>query len=310
MTIRHLRIFIAVAETGKMSAAAEQLYLSQPTVSQTIRELENHYGVQLFERYSQKLFITEAGKRLLKYAQTILLDFDRLEENMLTYGGNTPLRIGATVCVGSIVIPHVLRELEKIMPQTDTFVTVGNTAAIEQKLLRAQVDVGIMQGKIQSSELTAIPAVPDELVIVCSPDHPLAQQRKVTPKDLEKYPFCLREAGSGTRAVFEQFVQRNRLIPKIRWEATCPDAVRRAVLQNGCLAVMPLRQVEPDAARGQMHIITGPHPAWNAPYYFVYHKDKELSPELRAIQEILKYYDRPIYPETLDCGHLIEDKDA
>ena len=82
MTVRHLKIFIAVADTGKMSQAAEQLYISQPTVSQAIRELEEHYHVQLFERYAKKLYITEAGRHLLGLARVAVEQFDRLEEEM------------------------------------------------------------------------------------------------------------------------------------------------------------------------------------------------------------------------------------
>ncbi len=308
MTIRHLRIFVAVAETGKMSAAAELLYLSQPTISQTIRELENHYGTQLFERYSQKLFITESGRRLLEYARQILHDFDRLEENMLTYDGKTPLRVGSTVSASGIIMPHLLRELENRMPQTDTFITIGNTSHIIQKLLHAQTDVGIVQGDIQSSELIAIPAVTDEMVIVCSTKHPLAQQKTVTPKQIEQHPFCLRETGSSTRTMFERFVQKYRLIPKIKWEATCPDTVRRAVLQNNCLAIMPLRQVAAYDCRGQMHIITGPMPDWDWPHYFVYHKDKQLTPEIKVIQEILENCEWPDYSDTLSCSKLIDNQ--
>ena len=82
MTIRHLKIFITVADTGKMSAAAEKLYISQPSVSQAIRELEEHYHTLLFERLSKKLFITEAGKRLYNYARPVVTQFDLIEQNM------------------------------------------------------------------------------------------------------------------------------------------------------------------------------------------------------------------------------------
>ena len=83
MTIRHLRIFIEVAECGKMSAAAEKLFISQPTVSQAIKELEEHYGVLLFERLNKRLYITEKGKKLLSYARKVVKQFYDMEEMML-----------------------------------------------------------------------------------------------------------------------------------------------------------------------------------------------------------------------------------
>ena len=83
MTIRHLRIFIEVVKNGSMSAAASRLYISQPTVSQAIRELEEHYGVLLFNRLNRKLYITEAGRKLFSYAKSVVKQFDDLEEKML-----------------------------------------------------------------------------------------------------------------------------------------------------------------------------------------------------------------------------------
>ena len=86
MTIRHLRIFIEVADTGKMSSAASNLYISQPTVSQAIKELEEYYGMLLFERLSKKLYITEKGKKLLSYARNVVKQFDDMEEMIFEAG--------------------------------------------------------------------------------------------------------------------------------------------------------------------------------------------------------------------------------
>ena len=111
MTIRHLRIFVQVAETGKMSDAAKKCFITQPTVSQAIHELENHYQVQLFERLSKKLYITEAGKQLLLYAHSILSQFDVMETNMRELLADNFLRIGATITVGTCLLSFVLNDL-------------------------------------------------------------------------------------------------------------------------------------------------------------------------------------------------------
>ena len=120
MTIRHLKIFLKVAETGNMSLAAKQLYLSQPTVSQAIRELEEHYDTQLFERLSKRLFITDAGKELLLYSRQVLHDFDKLEQGMVSATHHETLRIGASVTVGTCLLPFFLQDLKKEHPQVVT----------------------------------------------------------------------------------------------------------------------------------------------------------------------------------------------
>lgn len=127
MTIRHLKIFLKVAETGNMSLAAKQLYLSQPTVSQAIRELEEHYDTQLFERLSKRLFITDAGKELLLYSRQVLHDFDKLEQGMVSATHHETLRIGASVTVGTCLLPFFLQDLKKEHPQVVTTNCVTNT---------------------------------------------------------------------------------------------------------------------------------------------------------------------------------------
>lgn len=97
MTLRHLRFFVTVAKCGKMSTAAQQLFIAQSSVSQTIIELENHYGFKLFERLSRKLYITPMGEQLLTYAQHILALFDEMETQMKTRSERAGLRIGATI---------------------------------------------------------------------------------------------------------------------------------------------------------------------------------------------------------------------
>ena len=101
MTIRHLKIFLTVAETGKMSMAAEQLYITQPSVSQAVRELEDHYQILLFERLSKKLYITEDGKKLYVTAKQLVTQFENLEESMRKENRREKIRIGGTVTLGS-----------------------------------------------------------------------------------------------------------------------------------------------------------------------------------------------------------------
>lgn len=101
MTIRHLTVFVAVAEQGSMSAAAKHLYISQPTVSQAIRELENHYNGLLFERLGKKLYLTDRGKLLLPHAREMIRQFQQLEELMQNQGQSSTLKLGSTLTVGT-----------------------------------------------------------------------------------------------------------------------------------------------------------------------------------------------------------------
>ena len=133
MTLRHLKIFVAVAETKSMSAAARRCFITQPTVSQTIHELEEHYHTILFERLSRKLYITEAGKNLLSHARQVIDQFEQLEQSMADDSITQRLRIGATLTVGVCLLPHILNDFQEEMPAVSTYSYISNTADIEQK---------------------------------------------------------------------------------------------------------------------------------------------------------------------------------
>ena len=171
MTIRHLKIFLAVAESGKMSLAAEQLFITQPSVSQAIRELEEHYQTLLFERLSKKLYITEDGKKLYVTAKQLVTQFESLEESMQKENRREKLRIGGTITLGSGILSRVVRDLRAEQPDLDIYSYMNNTLIIELKLLNMELDVGIVEGRVKSRDLVSIPLIDDMLVLACGQNH-------------------------------------------------------------------------------------------------------------------------------------------
>ncbi len=177
MTIRHLRIFIAVAEAGKMGLAAKQLYIAQPTVSQVISDMERSYGVKLFERLSKKLYITPQGERLLSYARHIVSLFDEMERSMRNSSAQVLLRVGATITVGACVLSPIIHRYEELFPLSQVQVFVDNTRLIEEMLLESQLDVALVEGLVESPDLCTLPVIEDELVLACAPITPLPSGR-------------------------------------------------------------------------------------------------------------------------------------
>ncbi len=304
MTIRHLRIFVAVAETGTMSAAAKQCYITQPTVSQTIRELENHYQLRLFDRLSQKLYITDAGRQLLTYARRVLSQFDILEANMEAIRQKERLRIGATITVGACLLSSVLNDLKTIHPQLETYACVANTSLIEQKLLSSELDVALVEGTITSPDLIAIPVVDDFLVLAMSRNHPLAGKKEIHAQELSDYDFVMREKGSGTRQLFENYLAKSHVTCRIAWEATCLDAFKNAIMYNGCISAISVRLVEQEIENGQIHVIRNIDSDWDRNFYLVYHKDKFYSEPMRSLETIMHRFRRPGFLDQLETGIL------
>lgn len=293
MTIRHLKIFITVAETGKMSLAAQKLYLTQPTISQAIRELEAHYDTRLFDRLSKRLYITEQGRHLLQMAKTAVRSFEELEMQMQSETKTEHFRIGATITIGSCLLPSLLEDFHSRKPQTDTFSYIGNTQTIEDKLLHSELDVGIVEGIIKSPDLISIPMMEDYLVLACSSTHPFASLDTFSPSDLEGLDFVMREKGSGTRALFENYLRDHHIHIHCRIEAPFPEAMKHAVLSNHCLAVISVRLIEEEIKKGTIHMLRDPENTWNRTFNLVYHKDKFISDSILLLKELLAQYQKP-----------------
>lgn len=292
MTIKHLRVFNEVAESGKMSIAAAKFYLSQPTISQIIKELEEHYGFLLFERLSKKLYITEEGKKLLSYSKQVVQQFDELERRMLETSKNPTFRIGSTVTVGSCLINDIIKKIKNIDESIEIYSYVNNTQIIEEELLNANIDIALVEGVVKSADLISIPAVDDYLVLVCNREHPLAKSRHFTVEALNNQRFAMRERGSGTREQFENYINKHGIKIKESVVANCPTALIDAVLEQGYLSVLSVRLVEEEIKNGDIVILKNETCTWNRSFSIVYHKNKFLSPRIVNFIQVASSFKR------------------
>lgn len=299
MTIRHLRIFIEVVKTGKMSIAAQKLFISQPTVSQAIRELEEHYGSKLFDRLSKKLYITTFGRELFKYATQVVENFDNLEKKMSDNLNMEDFRIGASVTVGTCLLSKILKDFHNLVPRVNTYAYVNNTTMVEKKLLNSELDVAIVEGDIQSQDLVTIPVIDDYLVLLCSRTHPFAKKENIKLKDIENQRFALREDGSGTRYFLEQILNKYKIGIHLVWEASSTDTIKRAILDDNCLSLLSIHTFEEDILSGNIHIINTDLNTLKRSFKLVYHKDKIMSSSIIVLQDILKKYNTSDFMKDL-----------
>ena len=280
MTIRHLKVFIAVAQTGKMGAAAKELYISQPTVSQVISEIEEQYGVKVFERLSKKLYITEEGRQLLDYARHIITLFDEMERNLNYASTHHSLRVGATITVGSCTLPPIIRRFEENHPTITTQVWVDNTQVIEGMILESRLDLALVEGEVTSPDLIVHPVMEDELVLICGPCHPFSRRQSVALSELSGQDFVLREPGSGTREQFEILLAQAGIPVRQKWVCHSFDSILAAVSQGQGLSVVSRRLAEQSAK--ELHILPVEDVKLHRTFNLIYHKNKFLSEPLRA----------------------------
>lgn len=189
MTIRHLKIFIEVYKEMSVTKAAEKLHMVQPSVSLVIRELEEAYQVRLFDRINRRLFVTESGKLFFDYATHIVDSFDQMESAMTSDQGTGSLHVGSSITIASYLIPEAVRRFGQVCPECRVSVTVENSHRIIQKVLKNELDFGVVEDKSGYEQLEERPFMEDRLYFVCGSGHPLAKQETVTLEEICRYPF-------------------------------------------------------------------------------------------------------------------------
>lgn len=280
-TLRQLKTFIAVAEYKKMSDAAKKLYISQPTVSQMISDLESEYSVQLFERYPKELKITHAGQLLLTSAQEIVAIHENLEQSMHNINSLRPLRIGATLTIGNTMMSTLAENLKKQHPDIDITVFVDNTRIIEHRMIHNELDIALVEGIIVREEILTEPVIDDQLKLICGTGHPFAQRDSVTIEDLRGQDFIMRERGSGTRAIFENIMLTHHIPFMTKWECSSGTAIIDAVRHNLGLGVLSYRCVQDYVDKGDICICPLEGVSMKRFFYLSYHKNHPVTSAMR-----------------------------
>ncbi len=283
MTIRELRIFIAVVETGKMGLAAKKLYIAQPTVSKVISEIEATYGVKLFERLAKRLYITPEGEQLLSYARHIVALFDEMERGLKNSSNQVLLKVGATITVGSCVLTNIINRLEEKHPNVQAQVYVDNTHVIEEMILTSRLDLALVEGAVTSKDLLVQPMIHDELVLICGMQHPFASKKAISMDELAGQAFVVREKGSGTRERFDEALHSRHIEIYPKWTCHSSDAILTAVAGGQGLAVISKLLVLEMVESKKIHTIDIDGANLDRSFDLVYHKDKFISPAMQSL---------------------------
>lgn len=287
-TIKQLYTFIAVAETLHMSAAAKRLYISQPTVSLMISELEKEYNAVFFDRSGRRLSLTTAGSAFLRQAYQVTQEYERLETLFQAPAARRGLRAGATVTIGNTLMPRIMSRLLREKPDIQPHIVVDNTSRLEGMLLSGELDIALIEGSVRSQMVTRMPLVEDSLVVVCSRSHPFCGRERITPADLRNQNFILREQGSGTRRLFEAFMQTARIPVNVIAESSNSTAILEMVVENLGISVLSSRCVERYAKLELLHACTVEDMPMKRLFYICYHSGSPVSSQMTDLIQAAK----------------------
>ena len=285
LTLRQLEIFLAVAESGSTAAAAQLVFLTQSASSAALRELENLLQCQLFDRVGKRLVMNDNGRQLMPQAR-LLIDAAtniELQFHPETSTDISGLKLGSSTTIGNYLLPEILAKFNAVRSAQPSKIMIANTVDIVSAVANFEVDAGLIEGYCHEPDLLVEPWLSDELIIVCSPEHPLLLNKgnaKTSLKKLRDAAWLLRESGSGTREAVE-----HALLPHLHYltpaaEFSNSEAIKNAAVAGLGLACLSRLVVQELINQRRLVEIPSPLPVLHRQFYLITAAKKIISSRL------------------------------
>lgn len=252
MTLRHFKIYVTVYNEKNMTAAAKKLFMAQPSVSQAIKELENHYNTVLFERFPKELHPTRSGELLYEYASHILEKNAEVEDLMKQGTSQHVLRIGANDTVGSSLLDDYIEAFRQSHPLEEIQVHITRSYKLADMLRTNELDFILTDEFKDAPDLISEVFDRDSLIFVAGNGYDLPTDGILTPELLSQKHLLLREPGTSLRDDFDRFMTENGYPIKAYWESISFDILINAALRNMGIALLPEKSVKEYLDKGAL----------------------------------------------------------
>lgn len=292
MNLRQLEVFAAVAETGSFSRAAEEVLLTQSTVSQHVAALESEMGVRLFDRTGRGAELTEAGQLFHRHARQVLVDCAELLEIMARFRGmdGPELAVGASNIPANYLIPSLLPELAARHPGVALNVVAGDSREIIDRLLRGEFTLAVVGSRFPDQGVEFTPLTTDLLLLVVGGGHPWWGRQLIDLEELATTPLLAREAGSGSGRAVEQALQAAGLSAarlRIAARLGSNEAVKQAVMAGCGAAFLSALSVQHELNRGELAAVAVTGLQVERRFWLAVRRGRSLSPAAEAFVRLL-----------------------
>lgn len=293
-----LQVFLQVVECGGFSAAANKLFMSQPSVSQQVRQLEATVDATLIDRSRGRAKATAEGEVLAEYAKRLILLGEEAVSAVRQVQGLSRghLRLGGSTTVGTYLLPHLLGRFQHLHPDIECDLFVGNIEQLTARLVSGEVGLGVFVGKPSNAQLHTQEIMLDLAVLVAAPDHPLAGKR-VAAKELLEQRFILRERGSGTRSLQSGALAEWHLHDVASTEMWGSETVKQAVRAGLGISLLSEHAVRQELEHGLLASVEVDPPPVGRPVVAAYRRERVLAPSERAFLDALR--DLNTWPSAL-----------
>jgi len=278
VTLHQLKVFEAAARHGSFTRAAEELYLTQPTVSIQVKQLTKAVGLPLFEQVGKRLYLTDAGKELYQTAKAI---FERISEMEMTVADLKGMKQGrlrlAVITTAKYFIPRLLGPFCRKYPGVNVSLQVTNHERLLERMAENQDDLYILSRPPEGDDVHVQPFLDNPLVVVAPSSHPLAQEAKVSLQRLAQEPFILREQGSGTREAAQQVFRERSLDVQVKLDLGSNEAIKQAIIGGLGLSVLSYHTLTSVGATQDLTVLNVEGFPIHRQWHVVYPKGKQLS---------------------------------
>jgi DNA-binding transcriptional LysR family regulator len=286
MTLEQLRVFVAVAERLHVTKAARALNLAQSAASHAIAALEARYDTKLFNRVGRRIELTEVGQAFLMEARAVLAQAEVAQLALSEYGNlkRGMLSIQASQTIAGYWLPRHIVAFRRAYPQIQIRLTIGNTAQVAAAVEEGMAELGFVEGAVKSEHFTSTRVARDQLVVVVGRDHPWVGRTRLATRDLIKSEWVLREAGSGTRSVFESALVQLGIDAgalRIQFELPSNEAVRAAVEAGLGATAISASVAAPSIEAGLLHQVAIRLP--EREFHVLRHRDRYRSRAAEAL---------------------------
>jgi LysR family transcriptional regulator, low CO2-responsive transcriptional regulator len=282
-TLHQLQILEAIAKHGSFTRAAEELELTQPTISQQIKRLTSTIGMPLFEQLGKQVHLTAAGKEVLSASATISERFAQLEIVLDELKGLKQGRINLVASTtAKYFVPRLLGTFHRKHPEIELNLKITNQEGVLARLANNQDDLYFTGRPPKDLDIELRPILENPLVVVASSNHPLAGKKNISLKQLALEPFIFREAGSGTRLVIEQFLADNRVTVDVIIELSSNEAIKQAIAGELGISILSQHALALEDRDGLLTILHVEGFPIQRHWYVIYPAGKQLSVAAQA----------------------------
>jgi len=296
-TLHQLKVFEATARHGSFTRAAEELYITQPTVSSQIKQLSKTVGLPLFEQIGKRLYLTEAGQELLKTCQAVFQCLDNFEMKVADIQGTKQGRLRlAVITTAKYFIPRLLGEFTQKYPGIDVSLKVTNHQQIRERMQNNRDDLYIVSEPPDEIDLVSQPFLDNPLVVIARQDHPLAGQRNIPIKALNDQAFIMREQGSGTRQAVQNLLNQHRVDVRVRLELGSNEAIKQAIAGGMGISVLSQHTLVSEGAKSELAVLDIDHFPIKRRWYVASLGGKQLSVVAQTFLDYLLWVTKDMPP--------------